>query len=101
MGVETGAPAEGASKIYQDSSGGPNWDSANHVDKDMKVSTSFRGYRVFQGSERVRDGHRAAGWLRAGSGAGAVAVSVRDFWQNFPKALELRGNRLPNSSASF
>ena len=33
-------------EIYQDSSGGENWNSANHVNRFGKVMTSFRGFRV-------------------------------------------------------
>ena len=34
----------------------------------------------------IAEGQKAAGWVSAG----AVAVGIRDFWQNFPKELELR-----------
>lgn len=33
---------------------------------------------------------RAEGWMTAGTPGGRVSVSVRDFWQNFPKELEAR-----------
>jgi len=90
-GTETAPIA--ATRLYQDSSGGPNWDSVNHVDKDMRVPMSFRGYRVFDGDQQVAEGERAEGWLHARrEGAGGVAVSVRDFWQNCPKALERAGD---------
>jgi exo-rhamnogalacturonan lyase-like protein len=75
-------------KIYQDSSGGPNWRSMNHVDKNMKVPITFRGYRVYQADKQVAEGHRIDGWLHASGRGGAVAVGIREFWQNFPKALE-------------
>ncbi len=94
MGVEIDKPPVSASKLYQDSSGGVNWNSANHVDKDMKVPTRFRGYRVFRGLKKISEGYRADAWLHARSAAGSVAVGVRDFWQNFPKALELKGSTL-------
>lgn len=78
----------GATKLYQDSSGGSNWNSANHIDKDYKVTTNFRGYRVYEGNRQIDQGHRANAWLHARSDAGGVAVSVREFWHNFPKSLE-------------
>jgi len=81
-----------ASKIYQDSSGGEFWDSPNHVDKDMNVPTSFRGYKLYDGEREAGAGHRADGWLHARSEAGGIAVALRDFWQNFPKAFELDGD---------
>lgn len=93
VGVGGGMPPVAATKLYQDSSGGPNWNSANHVDQDMRVPMSFRGYRVFGGDEVIGEGQRAEGWLHARrDGAGGIAVSVRDFWQNCPKALERPGD---------
>jgi len=94
IGASDAAPALSAAKLYQDSSGGPNWNSANHVDKDFKVPTSFRGYRVHDGQRQVAEGHRADGSIHARSRTGGVAVAVRDFWQNFPKALEFEGGSL-------
>lgn len=87
-------PIHGATKLYQDSSGGPNWNSANHIDKDYKVATSFRGYRVYKGDEQIDEGYRANGWLHARSRAGGVAVSVREFYQNFPKSLEFTSGNI-------
>jgi len=78
-----------ASKLYQDSSGGPNWSSANHVDKDYVIPTTFQGYRIYRGAEMAGEGVRADGWLHARSDVGGMAAGVRDFWQNSPKALEL------------
>lgn len=83
-----------ATKLYQDSSGGPNWKSANHIDKDGRVPTSFRGYRVYSTNQIVQEGHRADGWLQWRSNRGGVAVAVREFWQNFPKALTFESTTL-------
>jgi hypothetical protein len=94
IGVQADQPTVAATKLYQDSSGGPNWDSANHVDKDMKVQTSFRGYRLYQAEEKVAEGHRADGWIHTRWARGGIAVGLREFWQNFPKALEERKDSL-------
>jgi hypothetical protein len=93
VGVEADrSPIDGAAdtpmKLYQDSSGGENWQSANHVDKDYQVRTSFRGYRVHAGNQQVHEGGRADGWLTVRTGRGLAGAAVRDFWQNFPKALD-------------
>jgi hypothetical protein len=75
-------------EVYQDSSGGANWRSRNHVNRDGRVPCSFRGYRV-------RDGRGEAFGLRASpvvslrGPAGVVSVAVPEFWQQFPKALEV------------
>jgi hypothetical protein len=83
-------------KIYQDSSGGRNWRSANHVDKDYKVPVTFRGYRVHQGDAKRLEGHRARPFLLAWGlhRKAGVAVALREFWQNFPKALAFRPGAL-------
>jgi hypothetical protein len=94
IGIEAGKPTLSATKLYQDSSGGDNWDSVNHIDKDYKVRTSFRGYHVYEAGEKVSEGYRADGWIHVRGTHGSVAVGVRDFWQNFPKALEFGQDKL-------
>ena len=40
---------------------------------------------------RLISGRQALGWMTAscrGEGAASLTVAVRDFWQNFPKAIE-------------
>ena len=49
---EIGAPAEEFAtpfELYQDSSGGENWRSTNHLNRNREVSVSFRGYRLKAG----------------------------------------------------
>jgi hypothetical protein len=73
--------------IYQDSSGGENWRSRVHVDREGELPLSFRGYRVRVGTEE-RTGLRATPRVAVhGPGAG-VAASMQHFWQNFPKAMD-------------
>lgn len=84
--------------LYQDSSGGAHWDSPNHVDADGKRTVSFSGYRVFPGTkptgEPYESGDRATPWVRCSWGGGWLAAGVEQFWQNFPKALEIAGDEL-------
>lgn len=95
VGVEAAnRPVPSATKLYQDSSGGPQWNSVNHIDMHHKVPTSFRGYRIQRGKRQVGSGYRADGWLHARSHGCGVAVAVREFWQNFPKALEFNTGQL-------
>jgi YetA-like protein len=74
-------------EIYQDSSGGENWQSRNHVNRFGRVPCTFRGFRV-----RTADGETKG--LRANpvvlfQGARvSVTVAVPEFWQQFPKAIE-------------
>lgn len=74
-------------QIYQDSSGGENWQSRNHVNRHNVVPSRFRGYRLV--SERGgRSGLRATPVVAVQRGARTIAVTMPEFWQNFPKAIE-------------
>lgn len=75
-------------QIYQDSSGGENWQSRNHVNRLGQVPCSFRGYRVRTGNHEEA-GLRASPTVVVRGTAGNVAVAVPEFWQQFPKALEV------------
>lgn len=77
--------------LYQDSSGGENWDSPNHLNASNELTVSFPGYRITEGSSterrQISEGKRAVPCLQASSEDGWIAVTTKDFWQNFPKAL--------------
>ena len=84
--------------LYQDSSGGENWNSRNHIDCSGDLSVSFRGYRIERRrngqSEQLANGNRATPGIRFATTSGWVAATVQDFWQNFPKALRWQGGAL-------
>jgi hypothetical protein len=75
-------------ELYQDSSGGENWQSSNHVDRDGEVSTTFRGYR-FRAAGVEERGLRATPILTLVDGPRRVTVAHRQFWERFPKAIEV------------
>jgi hypothetical protein len=77
-------------EIYQDSSGGDNWQSRNHVNRYGEVKNSFRGYRVTNTGKVVEEGYRANPVLYVGNDRGKIGAAIPNFWQNFPKALETR-----------
>jgi hypothetical protein len=77
----------GPFELYQDSSGGAAWQSANHLSRDRRVDLAFSGYRVRTGAGES-GGARATPIVVAGAGGRTVAVAVPEFWQNFPKAIE-------------
>jgi hypothetical protein len=94
--LEGGAPLEALTlpvEIYQDSSGGENWQSSNHVNRRHQVPNTFRGYRVRDG-RRERTGLRASPSLGLNRGPRTVTAVVPYFWQNFPKALEAEESSL-------
>ena len=80
-------------EIYQDSSGGENWKSAVHVNRNGVVPVSFRGYQLSAGAER-RNGHRATPIAWSDSGSIQTGIAVRHFWQNAPKCLEADATRM-------
>ena len=83
--------------LYQDSSGTDFWNrypiltgwEGQHVDARprMQAYVGFRGYRTTLGGTAVDSGNQAAGWLSLAGRDGTWTAGVRDFWQNFPKAL--------------
>ncbi len=76
-------------KIYQESSGGKNWDSPNHRNRDAHVPMNIRGYQVLRDNEIIDQGNRCQPVIWAGSGTTGSSVVVPGFWQEFPKALEI------------
>lgn len=86
---ETGAPFADLTapmELYQDSSGGSNWQSRNHVSRHGRTTVAFRGYR-FRVAGRQGRGWRATPIVSAWSGRAHVSIAMRQFWQNFPKCL--------------
>ncbi len=80
--------------LYQDSSGGENWQSRNHIDCNGEVSTRFCGYRLSNPSELLHEGERANPLVSIEHECGQLDVAIRDFWQNFPTSLRKTGNTL-------
>src|SRR5205823_4414675 len=75
------------------SSGGPNWNSSNHVNRHNRVTTSFCGYLTVTGDRAVQ-GRRAQPLVGVFSADRGIAGAVQNFWQNFPKAIEVSGASL-------
>jgi hypothetical protein len=81
-------------EIYQDSSGGENWRSSNHVNRHGNIASVFRGYRVRADDTVVLEGSRITPHLYLQNDRGGISAAIVGFWQNFPKALSADGNRL-------
>lgn len=79
--------------VYQDSSGGSNWQHLNHVNRDNRVTTAFRGFRATR-AERSMDGLRATPIASIGRGPSQVSVALPRFWQVFPKSIEAQRDRI-------
>lgn len=76
--------------VYQDSSGGENWKSKNHVNRQGRVPISFRGYQVWEDDQVLQEGERATPVLAATNNRVRFWGTIRHFWENFPKALEYK-----------
>ncbi len=76
------APAD-TWNLYQDSSGGENWNSPNHIDCAGELSVGFCGYRVesYQDGKTIplAEGQRATPALHVISPSSWMAATVQDF----------------------
>jgi hypothetical protein len=79
--------------IYQESSGGENWNSPNHKNRHETVPMSLRGYRCESDGD-TREGERASPLIKIDGDGYDMAIAVKDFWQNFPKAISIDGKKL-------
>ncbi|MGF1580088.1 MAG: hypothetical protein ACFCD0_12065 [Gemmataceae bacterium] len=83
----------GSLEIYQDSSGGENWQSRNHVNRNGEVPLSFRGYRSRSASDE-EFGERASPVVTLSGDQGCISAAIPEFWQQFPKSIEVDGKLL-------
>jgi hypothetical protein len=80
--------------LYQDSSGGEQWNSPNHFNRDGQSTTSSRGYSLLVDGQEGSRGDRASPLVKWGEGSTAVVVAPHCFWQTFPKSLGVRAGKL-------
>jgi hypothetical protein len=80
--------------IYQESSGGENWQSPNHRNRDGRVPLERRGYIGETDGRETCSGLRATPHVWCGASGAGVAVVLPHFWQEFPKAFEADRNHL-------
>jgi hypothetical protein len=74
--------------LHQESSGGENWNSTNHINALGQVLPRYRGYRLNHGNHEPEDGLRADPVIEARTAESTISISLPHFWQNFPSALE-------------
>ncbi len=83
-------------EIYQDSSGGTNWNSSNHINRHGKPSVSFKGYKI-TADGKVKTGDRINPIVSIKNAHTDLSVAIKDFWQNFPKAIEINKRTITTS----
>jgi hypothetical protein len=94
--IERGQAArrfEGRFQLDQDSSGGANWNSPNHINRDRRIPLTFRGYRLRHG-ESEESGLRATPAAAVEGEGRTLALAMGQFWENFPKAIEVDGGEI-------
>jgi len=89
--LEPSAVIESAASLSlkQHSSGGDNWNCRTHVDRTGRVPLRLRGYQA-QLDARHITGNRASPIVQIGK----VTVAVPEFWQQFPRSLEVGAGTL-------
>jgi len=80
-------------ELYQDSSGGSNWKSSNHLNRNRTVPNTFQGYRL-KLDKTERSGLRSTPIVTLEAGKEHLGASMPYFWQNFPKALEANSSSI-------
>lgn len=89
--VDPAAPwqqAGQAVRIEQESSGGLHWDIRTHQDRHERVPHRYAGYRVISNGAVAGANFRAEPWVQAQAGSLHLGMGIREFWQNFPVALD-------------
>ncbi len=87
--------------LYQDSNGAKTWEACQGYNSENRdywrwpagKTASFRGYKFYERDEENElednsDDH-AIGTTLATTDRGGVVMHMRDFWQQFPKAVEV------------
>ncbi len=97
-------PSNAPFRIVQYGSGGPAWDSRNHVGADGRSTVLHRGYQVLweSGSEQ---GLRASPVAALEGNHGGLMVAVPEFWEKFPSSVAAGENAItigvfPESAAA-
>lgn len=80
--------------IYQDSSGGEQWNCSNHVNRDNEVRHRFKGFRLFSDNKVLFSGRRALPVISLGDEHSKISGAIKNFWQNCPKVLEGKDNTI-------
>lgn len=80
-------PARTRGVLMQHASGGPQWNSRNHVDQHGRVPMQQNGYTWQAADAAPVTGARSSPVLATACDAQTLAVAVPDFWQQFPKAI--------------
>ena len=81
------AKFDGLSAVFWVSASGEGWSCllAGRDDKDGRLFQVDESHYLLDGKPA---GQRGCGWAATGSEQGGLAVGLREFWQNWPKAID-------------
>lgn len=94
VSLAPGRPAGAATAplvVRQLGSGGANWQSRVHLNRDGVVAVEAPG-AVMTGIDDSGGLTRVQPWVACDHAAGTLVVTARRFWELFPKALEVDGD---------
>lgn len=82
--------------IHQNSSGGRNWNSPNHVNCKGEKTVSYKGFKVTanNGTQELAAGDRATPYVQISGEKLSVAAAIQNFWQEFPKSIRYQNSSL-------
>ncbi|MGD9948956.1 MAG: hypothetical protein AB7U29_10810 [Desulfobulbus sp.] len=80
--------------IYQESSGGEQWQSPVHRNREGVVPFIHRGFIVEEGGQITATGQRATPIVWTGSNHSGFSACLPLFWQEFPKELAVKDQEL-------
>jgi exo-rhamnogalacturonan lyase-like protein len=90
--------------LYQDSNGANTWNKCQGYNTERRdywryppnKTASFRGYKVTlrngNKSSEIAKGDQATGTTTVQTASGGVVMHMRNFWQQFPKGVEVFGD---------
>ncbi|MCF6324177.1 MAG: hypothetical protein L3J89_07635 [Gammaproteobacteria bacterium] len=70
--------------ITQHASGGDNWQSPIHVDKNNQVTLKTNGFEITENHNQISTGIRATPIIY---GVNGTSLTVGKFWENFPSSI--------------
>jgi len=79
--------------IYQESSGGENWNSPNHQNKDGFIPMQHKGY-ICEFENKKETGNRACPLVKISTQSGKIGIGIDKFWQNFPRSLGISDQKV-------
>ena len=78
--------------LFQASSGGENWNSRNHVNKQGVTPLLFKGFQCKENEVIILEGERAQPEIEFIHPEIHISGTIENFWQNFPKSLSANQN---------